>query len=421
MDYKKYNLKNINLHIIKTDRFKTINVRIAFKRKIIKEEITLRNMLADIILESSKKYSTVRDMQIEKENLYGCLVGSRTYRNGDYNILVYNLKFLNEYYTEEGMNEETINFFLDTILNPNVENAQFNEKSYQFVYNSLKDYINSVDDNPRYHTSVRVDEIIGANTSLAYHSCGYIEDLEKSSSKRLYEYYNDVLENDIIDVFVLGNIDEDKIKKIFENKKIRNKENQLSESHEVKLENNLRNNEIIEESKFKQSKLKLIYNIESLTDFERKYVLQVYSFILGGGNDSKLFEEVREKNSLCYYVSATGNWLYKILEIESGIDKKDYEKAVSVIKEQVDAMKDGKFNQDDIDKVVTYYISACKNIYDNPVDIINNYQVHEYLKNDLIEERIEKIKTVTKEDIIALAKKINLTLVYLLEGGNEDE
>ena len=153
-----------------------------------------------------------------------------------------------------------------------------------------------------------------------------------------------------------------------------------------------------------------------MTDFELRYVLNVYSYILGGGPDSKLFKTVREENSLCYYISSIGNPLNSILTINAGINKDDYKNAVSLIKKEVSNMKKGKFNNEDIIKAKITYVNSLKELEDNPQSLISLYAGIEYLNSDSFEDRFKKINKVTANDVVKLASKIHLDTIYLLEG-----
>ena len=171
-----------------------------------------------------------------------------------------------------------------------------------------------------------------------------------------------------------------------------------------------------EKQKINQSKLVLGYKIDKMSDFELRYVLNVYSYILGGGPDSKLFKTVREENSLCYSISSVGQPLNSILTINAGIDKNNFKKTLLLIKKEVLNMKKGKFSDEDIIKAKITYINSLKELEDSPQSLLSLYAGIEYLKSDDIKERFNKINKVTHSDVIKLASKIHLDTIYLLEG-----
>ncbi len=427
MKYKKTSTYSYNLHVIKTDKFKTVTVKINFKRKLIKEEITYRNMIINMLCESSSVYPSKRLMTIATEELYDLSYKGMNYISGKYNVMGFDITFLNEEYTEPGMLDKSIEFLSDLIFKPNIERTRkgiaFNKENFNYSYNLLKSSIMTQKENLDGYARIRMLENMEPNSYLSYRGTGYIEDLESIDNIKLYNYYESILNSDIIDIFVIGNVNESHIKKVIE-KTFKNIKTfkKPSESHFVRPKKKRLLPKVVKEVKnINQSKLVLGYKIDKMTDFELRYVLNVYSYILGGGPDSKLFKTVREKNSMCYYISSVGQPLNSILTINAGINKKDFKNAVNLIKKEVSDMKKGKFNNDDIIKAKVTYINSLKELEDNPESLLSLYAGIEYLNSDDIDKRLFKMNKVTKKDIIKLANKIHLDTVYILEEGDSHE
>ena len=427
MKYKKFSTYSYNLHIIKTSKFKTVTVQINFKRKLEKNEITYRNMIVNMLCESTMVYPTKRLMTIATEDLYNLYYRGMNYISGKYNVMNFTATFLNEEYTEKGMLDESIKFLSYLIFKPNVEKNKnqitFNQENFNQAYNYLKDSIISQKENPDEYAKVRMLENMDKDDYFSYRSVGYMEDLEKISSKNLYKYYESILNSDIIDIFVIGDVNEKHIVKIIEEtfSPIKTLKKPSQSHFLVPKKARLIPKTIKESQKINQSKLVLGYKIDKMTDFELRYVLNVYSYILGGGPDSKLFKTVREENSMCYYISSVSQPLNSILTIKAGINKDDFKKAVSLIKKQVYNMKKGKFEDDDIIKAKITYINSLKELEDNPDSLLSLYAGIEYLKSDTLQDRFTKINKVTKDDVIKLASKIHLDTIYLLEGESNEK
>lgn len=416
MKYKKYNLGKYNLHIIKTDKFKTITIKINFKRKIKKDELTKRTLLVYTMFNSSLKFPTKRTMGMEIENLYGISLNGENYLSGNYSILSFSSTFLNEKYTEKGLNNKSLDFILELILNPNIRKKEFSYDSFKLAYNTIKDEIKTFKDYPNSYSKARLLENINKKQPFSYRVM-YNKDLNQINAKDLAKYYYDVLENDIIDIAIIGNIDFEETKKYFEKNFIREKNNITSESHFI-IYNKIRKEEktVVEKMNINQSKLLIGCNFESLTDYELKYVLPAYSYILGGGADSLLFSEVREKNSLCYSIQASYNLVSGMLIISAGIDGKNFKKTVSLIKEQINKIKKGNFSDDLIENGKKIFENSCIATKDSQNSLLNIYLSHEYLNTDLLDERIDKMNQCTKERVMALANKMHIDTIYLLEG-----
>lgn len=418
MDYRTIKNKNYNLHIINTDKFKTINLMINFKRKIKKEEITIRNLLNDILINTSMNYKTSRDIEIETEELYDLSISSNPHKSGNYHIISFKESFLNEKYTEDGMNLKSMQFLLELIFNANVSDNKFDKKYFELIKRTIEDDIKSLKDDTKKYSLIRLYEEIDSGP-LSYRTAGYLEDLDKITETNLYDYYKSVIENDIIDIFVIGNIN-DTYEQLF-NKyipdTIRIKDNT---PHYLNLEIN-DEQEKRELTKINQSKLSIGLKIKDITDYELKYVVSLYSLILGGSSNSKLFKVVREENSLCYYINSSVSVISKIITIMAGINSKDYEQTMKLIRNELNNIKEGNFSDSDIKEAKKIYTSGCKEIYDSPGSIINNYLSYEYANLDLAIDRINNIKNVTKEEIVALANKVVIDTIFLLEGTGSDE
>lgn len=412
MDYT-YDMNAYKLHIIKTDKFKTITIGVAFRRKIVKEEITIRNLLKELMINSSFNYPTERKLIVETENLYDLKLLSSNYRIGNYSILSFKTRFLSEEYTEEGMNSESIKFFLDLIFNPKLDNDI--DKCKKRIEKSIK----SLSDDKIKYSLIKLLETTN-DMPYSYNSYGYIDDLNKISYEDIKNYYDSVLKNDIIDVFVVGNVDKEYIKNIFkEYFKVKTFHKQEYELISPEL-NSLKNvKEIKECDNVNQTQLAILYNINGLTDYERKYTLPLFGEMLGGSANSILFDMVREKNSYAYYVNAIVKSYDNLMIVYSGIEHGNVDNVKKIICKCLKDISHGKFDNDKFENAKKTMVSAIIASDDNPSGIINNYYARELVNSPLSSERINNIMKLSKKDITNLSKKINMHSLFVLEGSNE--
>ena len=421
MMYKKVEIGPYNLHFIKTDRFKVNRLVIQFKRKVKKEEITIRNLLSDMLAYSTKKYNTQRLLNIKTEELYGMPYGRDAYLSGNYAIMTFNMEFLNDKYTMEPIFNDAISFMMDILFDPNVSNNKFDLKNFEICKKNLENDIKSQSDNLNSYSNRRLLEEMSDGSPLGYNVLGYLEDLDKITSESLYKYYLDILKKDIVNIFIVGDLDFNDVKRIIASNMQINTIKRNGISHII-TQNNIRKRvRIVKEKKdIKQSKIYFGFKIKNPNFFEMNYVSIIYSYILGGGPDSLMFKNIREKHSLCYYISSS---IYKVANtmiINSGIKAKDAKKVISLVKKEVKKMAIGKFDDKYIDNGKEMFLNACDEMYDTPSDLLNSYINNEYLKYGLIEERKKEIMKVTKKDIMRLASKIYLDTIYILEGDDKD-
>lgn len=413
-------IDNYKIHLIKTTKFKTISVKICFKRKLEKEDIIKRNLLADILIMSNSKYKNKQELEKKCEELFGFNLSINNKKIGNHTVLNIDASFLNEKYTEIGMNKESIEFIKDILLYPDVIDNAFNKNAFELVKRAFKEDVMSITENATNLGIIKMRRYMDENSLFSMHPLFLIDELDKITSSNLYNYYLDMINNDEVDIYILGDIDENIIDN-FSNLNIgsifENRESYIVEHDTFRDKENI----VVDESNFNQSKLSIIFKLKDLTDFERKYVLYVYSFILGGTAGSILFKKLRLDNSLCYYVNSNYNYLYNVLEIMAGINSKTFDKSVSLIKEAMNDIKNNNYDEEEIDNAKMTYINALLDMIDSPFGIISSVLASDYYGADALEEKMEQIKKVTKQDLASLSNKIIIDTIYLLKGANENE
>ncbi len=415
MKYTNYDLNAYNLHIINTDKFKTITIGVSFRRKIKKEEITIRNLLKEMMINATTNYPSEKSLIVATENLYDLKLSAANYRVGNYAIMTFRTRFLNETYTEKGMNEESIKFLLDLIFNPKLDiDIDKCKKKIEKSILSLKD--NKI----RYSLSKLLETT--SDMPYSYNSYGYIEDLEKITKEDLEDYYKSIIKNDIADVFVVGNIDEMQIKNLFkEYFKVTTFHKQVCNLLVDELPNNKKLKQYRESDEVNQTQLSLLCNLRGLTDKERKYVMPVYAEMLGGSANSILFDAVREKNSYAYYVNAVSKSYDNILMIYSGIEKGNEKKVTKIIEKTLASISKNDFDEDKFKSAKETIISAIIASEDTPIGIITNYYAMTLVDSKSIKERIKNISEVSREDIINVSKKVSLHTMYILEDNSDEK
>ena len=419
MKYKKIKEEAYNLHIIETKKFKNTVIKVIFKNENIKENIVKRRLISNILLESNNLYKTKRLLNIKTEELYNLSCDAGVTPSGKSVLNTFDAVFLSDTYAP-GLFEEAVSFISNIIFNPKVIKNKFDDKAFIHSCEVLKEEIDLYNENPSNYASSKLYQHMLPEAPIAFPRYGTKKEIDSIKNEDLYNYYLDMLNNDFVDIFVIGNIPSN-VKSIVK-KSFKLKGKRSNTKHYIKHTSFSSKYLEIEETKnYNQSTLLLGYKIEDLTIFEKDYVMPIYTYILGGGPDSRLFKNVREKNSLCYSISSTYKLISNIMVISSGINASDYKKAFKLIKEQVEKMNNGEFDIKDINNAKITYLSAYEESDDSIYSILNSYVSREYLGLDLNNIRKKKIKKVTKKDILNVIPKIHPEIVYLLKGGKENE
>ena len=418
MEYKRIEKGSYNLHFIKTDKFKTTTISVNFREPIKKEDITKRKLLFQMLTSSTKKYNTSRLIEIKLEDLYSASINYSTIKFGSIMNSYIDLKFITEKYSDNNLLDEAIDFLFEMIFNPNVSDNKFDIETFEEEKERLLMIINSEKENTQKYAFNRALFLMDDKDPISYNLWGYKDDLDKITIENLYSYYKEVLKTNLIDVFVVGDIDINKIEKIFDKKfKINTLKRDRTEAF-ITYNKCPKEKKEIESLNIRQSHIAIICKLLNLSLFERRYVLPLYSSILGSGGVSRLFNNVREKESLAYTVSSMSNTPNSALLIYAGIDYENYEKTLKLIKKEI-FLKN--VTENELNGAKKEMLSSVNTLLDNTSTIINYYFGIEVFKADPIDVKIEKINKVTISDIENLSKKIKIAMTYLLKGTKNEK
>ena len=427
MKYQKQKIKKgITLHNIETDKFKTNLIAIFLTTPISRKYVTFNSLISSILRRGSKNLPTSEEISKTMEEMYGASFDSGVDKIGDNHILKFYLESINDEYIphdEENMLKESIEKIVEIVFNPYIENETFKEEYLEQEKENMRQRIIGKVDNKASYAKARCIEEMYKGEPAGLYRYGYVEDLDKINSKNLYEYYKSLISECKIDIFVSGKItNDDTLSILNENETIK----KLKERDAKYIINNIEEKQKQEEKKIEeiqdvaQGKIvigcDICFNKEDLKDSNLKYEALVYNNLLGGSANSKLFQNVREKASLAYTVNSNYVRFKSNIFINAGIEIQNYEKAISIIKEQIKSMEKGEFTEEEIKNAKKGIISNINLIDDEQDSQIMYFYGQELIEsNDTLKDYKEKINNVTKEDILKIASRININTIYFLK------
>ena len=418
MEYKKIIKDDKTFHIIKTDRFKSVDFVIYFTKKFSKKNIPYYTLLKRNLVYTSKKYNTKNKIAIKGEELYGCSVSTSSMISGALESFIISTSFVNPKYTEESMFKESIDFFYEVLFNPNVEDNKFNEKYYEIIKSDLISFIKSEKDNPRSYAAKKFNEIMFKGLPTAHSNIPTIKQIEEVDCGKLYDFYKELFDGSYkIDVTIYGDIEDSYVDYIEEKfKELKGSDKKFDVVVTPKIEPKV--NETVETLHFNQSKLYMGYYLKNFTYHEINHVMKVYNTILGTTAKSLLFTIVRENNSLCYSINSYYAIYSQALVIYAGINRNNYEKTVGLIEECIDKMSDRKIIEPLFEPAKKTINTMLNNYYDDAFSQFDNKYRNEFYNVEDNETLREEINKVTIDEVIELNKKIQLSTIYLLKGDN---
>lgn len=385
--------------LIKTNRFKTNLYAIFLTIPMKKEDATINSLIPAVLRRGTEKYPTQLEIEKRLEEMYGASFNCGVDKIGNYQVLKFYIEGLSDEYTEEKQNIEEL--LKEIIYSPVLENGYFKKEYVEQEKENLKLIIESRKDNKARYAYERCIEEMFENEPYGVYKYGTVEDVEKITPESLYNQYKKILKNAQIDVFGCGNQLE---------------EIEIPHKNTIEIKNTIHENkhkEIKEKADVTQGKL--IIGLD--TPEENKPAITMYNAILGGGANSKLFQNVREKASLAY--SAGSSYIRRInsIFIKTGIKNENYEKTLEIIKKQLQDMKQGNITDKEFRDAKQLIISSLKLIPEQQEDLIAfTYDQKIFGENQSIDEYISNISKVTKENVIEIAQKIDIDTIYFLYG-----
>lgn len=390
---------------LQSNKFKTNLVAVFITVPLTKENCTKNALLTSVLRRGTNNLKTQEEISKRLEELYGAGFNCGVDKLGNYHVLKFYLETLENTYTlnSENLLQEGINLLLDIVFNPIVENNGFNKVYVEQEKLNLQKLIESRKDNKALYAKERCLESMFADESYALYKYGSVEDLSNINEINLYAYYKELLKNCKIDLYVTGNnIDNIKVPEI-SSKNLPQIENLHVAPEKPSIVN--------ESQDVTQGKLIIGLDVGN----SDKAVVSMYNTILGGGANSKLFQNVREKASLAYSAGSSYIRRKNVILIQTGIEIENYDKTVKIIEEQLQDMKNGKISDEEFDSAKQLITSSIELIEESKEDMITFYFDQNLFDEHLnVTEYKEMIKKVTKEDVIKIAQKVKEDTIYFL-------
>ena len=421
MKYNEIDIKNgIKLHTIKTEKFKTNLIAVMLTTKLDRKNITKNALIPAVLRRGTKFMQTQEDINKKMEDMYGASFDCGLDKTGDNQILKFYMETVNNEFLPqdaENMIKSSIEKIFEIIFNPYLENGVFKKEYVEQEKENIKQIIDGkIDSKARYALDRCIEEMY-KNEPFGLYKFGYVEDLKDINEKNLYEYYLELIETCKIDIYISGIVDENIHNIIKQNENIEKLEERKPDFKEFELlkkENEVAK-EIQESMEVTQGKLILGLDVNIL-DKDARYKIMIYNSLLGGSANSKLFQNVREKASLAYTASSSYYRFKNNIFINCGIDIPNYQKALEIIKKQIEDMKNGDFTDEEIENAKNGIIASIKTIDDEQDTEITYYFGQELSGTKTsLEEYIENIQKINKADVLEVAKQISINTIYFLK------
>jgi predicted Zn-dependent peptidase len=413
--------ENISLNLIGMDKLKTTTVGVYIHRPLNREEVSFNTVLP-LVLKNSSVLCPGRDATAKYlENLYGAALGSAVMKRGEDHVIYFDAETIADCYApnNEKLVSELLRLVMSVLFDTDAaKKGAFDEKLVEQEKKNTADAIDAFVNDKRRYALWRCQQETARGTAFEILSMGDKEGLEKINAKNLYHHYKSIITSSVIDIYICGKADIDKVEKT-----IREYTDNLSFSAaQVPRTDIIERNEndintVKEEMDVTQGKLSIGFLTGIKPEDPDSCALTVFNSLFGAGAHSKLFNNVREKLSLAYYASSQLERFKGMLTVNAGVEFENFQKAYDETLVQLEEIKKGNISEHEFNSSISAVINTCRSYYDDQRALASYYLTEKISGRDLsLEDYIENLQKVTVEEVAAVAKKIKLDTVYFLKG-----
>lgn len=418
----------VNFTAIKDERFKTNYLGIYLITKLEEKGAAARAVLPIVLSKSCEAFPELSLLSRQLNALYGASLSGNTFKMGDCQIVSLSVSSIADRYALEGeaLAGRTAALLLECLLHPRFENGVFGEKAFALCRQELVDAIEGEINDKGVYASLRAAKTIYKNEPAALSAYGERDAAQALTAAETTAVWKELLSNSVIEIVSAGGGDIAQQEML-----LAGAFSSLSRSPQrvtaLSMSPLKSKEEVTERLEVAQSKLVMGFKRKAgtapMSDKELAAV-RVANAIFGGGTVSKLFTEVREKLSLCYYCSSIYDDLKDTIIVNSGIEHENIQKAEDAILEQFRKVAAGEFEDADLEAAALYLANRYRSMGDSPYALASWYFKQGFKSGEAKnlsapEEELQLIEGVTKEDVVKALAGVEIDTVYVLTGKEE--
>lgn len=407
--------KGVNLYLDNTDKFKNTRVIVMFSKEL-EDDSVYWNALTYMLEDKCNLYDSKKKVTAKLDEMYGAMFSVRCNNRGNLTNISFRCSAISDKYVDEDMFEQQIALLSNFIYDPII----YREEALDLLDEAkriLESELYYLKDNPRTLASREAADMY--SDYIGYPRFVDIADLDKLNIDIVRKKYEYMINNMSVNVFVSGNIDEDKVIAIIKDKlNVKAREKCKNTSIKVVYKGLV---EKQQEKKINQSNIIMTYKTSYELNRDNYCILTVLDGLLGSLSTSLLFQEVREKHSLCYSIYSSHSDFSGVVNVDTSCSKGKEEVVVEMIEQQIARIQQGDFEENLIDKTKIAILTNMMKKLDLPTTNLSNMSLVASFGDMFDNTKVmERIKTVTKEEVVSLARSFQLIIKYVMKGISDD-
>ncbi|SDT47252.1 Predicted Zn-dependent peptidase [Paenibacillaceae bacterium GAS479] len=422
MAFQQATTGRIRLHVLPTKRFKTFAISLFAGIPLQESTVTSTALNPFVLRRGTTSAPETIAFREQLDNMYGAGFGFDVYKRSNAQIVQFRMDVINDRFVSgtEPLLARSMKFLGEAVTAPAMENGAFRAKYVESEKRTLTKKLESIINDKIRYAAERCLEIMCEGEPYRLHALGRLEDLPGLTSESLYASYQAWLAESVLDLYVVGDTTLEEVQALAEasfrlpagSTTDYSSADIRQQQGEVKT--------VVEKLDVAQGKLNLGLRTGIAYSDDLYAASLMYNGILGGFPHSKLFMNVREKESLAYYASSRLDGHKGLLTIQSGIEVGNYEKAVVIIKEQLESMRQGQLSELELSQTKAMLMNSLRELQDSAYEMIA-YDFNSVLsgRRRSAQELLDEVNAVTPEQIVQVAESVKLDTVYFLRDRKE--
>ena len=411
-------VKGVNLHFLQSKKFKTNKIKVRFTAPLDEDTVAARVLVACMMETANQKYPTSQLFREKLASLYGVELSTSVSKRGRVHYVDLNISFVRDDFLSKKnvLTDEVLDIIEAIFFSPLVVENHFDSDTFEVEKKNTIFDLESEIEEPYYYAHGQLNQLFFEDETIGMSRLGKVDLVRQETAQTSLSQFHQMLHFDNIDFFFIGDFNEVAIVDRVNSFEFKPRDNHLSVNYQQPFTNVVR--EKLEQKQNQQSILELGYHFSTQYGESLHIPLVVLNGMLGAFSHSRLFQVIREKEGLAYTISSHFDIFTGFMRVFAGIDKGSRTKVMTLIMKQLNDLKRGKFTESELQLTKEMLINTTLLAQDRQNTLIER----EYLKTMLgkkvlsLEEWLESINKVSKEEIIETAKTINLQSVYFMEG-----
>lgn len=411
-------IKGVHLHFIQSEKFKTNKIKVRFSAPVSEKTIAGRVLTASMLETSNALYPTSQAFREKLANLYGANYSTSLSRRGLVHYLDINLSFVRDQFLSRKnmLADEILDFLKASLFFPLSNGQAFDTKTFEIEKRNVLTDLEAEIENHFYHAHRELNNLFYDLPEMRIPRVGTIELVEKETAETSFAAFQQMLNQDQIDFFFIGDFNEIAVREKIQEFQFSEREQPLQLSYQQNYSNITR--EKLEQRDVHQSIVELAYHFSSQYGDRSHLPLIVLNGLLGGFAHSKLFVNVREKESLAYTISSSFDIFSGLMRIYAGIDRANRTKTIALINRQILDLKRGHFTDEELEQTKNMLKNSILLAQDRQNTLIERAYMSSVLGKKFLslDAWLKALENVSKADLIEAAQQLKLQAIYFMEG-----